>query len=54
MLVGHKDNWGNPFMICPKHRGGLGELRDYIRRRDSIRGQEKLPRTTEGQVADSV
>ncbi|MCJ1321295.1 hypothetical protein MMC15_006639 [Xylographa vitiligo] len=53
MLVEHKDNLRNPFMICPKHRGGLGELRDYIRRRDSIRGQEKLYRTTEGQVADS-
>jgi hypothetical protein len=54
MLVEHKDNSGNPFMIGPKHRGGLGELRDHIRRRDSIREQEKLYQTTEGQVADSV
>ena len=56
MLVEDRDYFGNPLMIWPKHRGGLGELRDYVRRRDSIRGQEKLYRTTEkqGEVGDGV
>jgi hypothetical protein len=36
-------------MIWPKYQGGLGELRDYVRRRGLIRGQEKLYRTTEKQ-----
>jgi len=49
MLVEGGDCLGNPLMIWPKHQGGLGELRDYVRRRDLIRGQEKLYRTTEKQ-----
>ena len=36
-------------MVWPKHKGGLGELRHHIRRRDLIRGKEKLDRTTEKQ-----
>jgi hypothetical protein len=49
MLVESRDRLGNPFMIWPKHQGGLGELRDYVRRRDLIRGQGELHRTTEKQ-----
>ena len=36
-------------MVWQKHQGGLGELRHHIRRRDLIRGKEKLYRTTEKQ-----
>ncbi len=49
MLVEGRDCLGNPLMIWPQYQGGLGELRDYVRRRDLIRGQEKLYRTTEKQ-----
>jgi hypothetical protein len=49
MLVEGRDCLGNPLMIWPKYQGGLGELRDYVRRRGLIRGQEKLYRTTEKQ-----
>ena len=52
MLVGGRDCLGNPLMIWSKHRGGLGELRDYVRRRDLIREQEKQYRTTEKQVEE--
>jgi hypothetical protein len=34
-------------MIWPKHRGGLGELRVHVRRRDQIREEEKLYRMME-------
>jgi len=34
-------------MVRPKHQGGLGELRDHVRRRDLIREKEKLYRGTE-------
>jgi len=33
---------GNPLMIWAKRRGGLGELRDHVRRRDRFREGEKL------------
>lgn len=37
MLGEGRDGLGNHLMIWSKHQGGLGELRDYIRCRDSIR-----------------
>ena len=49
MLVEAKDYSGNPLMVWLKHQGGLGELRDHVRRRDLIHGQEKLYHTTEKQ-----
>ena len=49
LLVEAKDCSDNPLMVWPKHQGGLGELRHHIRRRDLIRGKEKLYRTTEKQ-----
>lgn len=49
MLVEDRDCFGNPLMIWPKHQGGLGERRDYIRRRDLIREKEKLYCTTDNQ-----
>jgi hypothetical protein len=39
MLVGAIDCLGNQYMIWPKNQGGLGELRDHVRRRDLIREQ---------------
>lgn len=56
MLVEEPDSLGNPLMIWPKHQGGLGELRDHVRRRDLIREQEKLYRRTEkqGEEEDGV
>ena len=48
-MVEAKDKSGNPLMVWPKYQGRLGELRDHVRRRDWIRGQEKLYRTTEKQ-----
>lgn len=47
MLVEAKDKSGNSLMVWPKHQGGLGELRDHVRRRDLICGRDKLYRTTE-------
>jgi hypothetical protein len=44
MLVEARDRLDNPLMIWSKHRGGLGELRDYVRRRDQIREEDKLYR----------
>jgi hypothetical protein len=44
MLVEARDPLDNPLMICSKHRGGLGELQDYVRRRDQIREEDKLYR----------
>jgi hypothetical protein len=49
VLVKAKDKLGNALIVWPKHQGELGELRDHVRRRDWIRGQEKLYRTTEKQ-----
>jgi hypothetical protein len=49
MLVNVTDYLGNPLMIWSKHQGGLGELRDYVRRRDLIREQGEPYRTTEKQ-----
>ena len=49
MLIEAKDFSDKPLMIWPKHQGGLRELRHQIRRRDLIRGKEKLCRTTEKQ-----
>jgi hypothetical protein len=49
MLVEGRDYLGNPLMIWFKHAGGLGELRDHVRRRGLIRGKEKLYRTAERQ-----
>ncbi|KAH8790829.1 hypothetical protein F5882DRAFT_257432, partial [Hyaloscypha sp. PMI_1271] len=34
MSVEGLDYLSNPLMIWPKHQGGLGELRDHVRRRD--------------------
>ncbi len=54
MLVEEPDRLGNPLMICSKRRGGMGELRDFVWRRDLIREQEKLYRTREkGEEEDS-
>jgi hypothetical protein len=47
MLLEALDCLGNPLMIWPKHQGGLGELRDHVRRRDLIRKKEKLYNTTD-------
>ncbi|KAH7418764.1 hypothetical protein BKA64DRAFT_635883 [Cadophora sp. MPI-SDFR-AT-0126] len=41
MLVDVKDHFDNPFMAMSKGQGGLRQLQDYIRRRDSIREQEQ-------------
>lgn len=49
MLVDVGDYLGNPLMILSKHQGGLGELRDYVRRHDLIRRQGELCRTAEEQ-----
>lgn len=54
VLVEAKDDSGNLLMVWPKHRGGLGELRDHVRRRDLIRKQEKLYRKTEKQGEEEV
>ncbi|CZR67731.1 uncharacterized protein PAC_17630 [Phialocephala subalpina] len=40
---------GNPLMTWPKHQGGLGELRDHVRRRDLTRKKEELYCTTDDQ-----
>lgn len=37
MLGEGRDGLGNHLMIRSKHQGGLGEFRDYIRCRDSVR-----------------
>ena len=47
MLVDVRDYFGNPIMIGSKHQGGLRQLQDYVRRRDLIREQEEICRTTE-------
>merc|ERR1711964_524841 len=47
MLVDVKDHFDNPFMATSKGQGGLRQLRDYVRRRDSICEQEALYRATE-------
>jgi hypothetical protein len=47
MLVDVRDYFGNPLMIWSKHQGGLRQLQDYVRRRDLIREQGELYRTTE-------
>ncbi|KIM99963.1 hypothetical protein OIDMADRAFT_30332 [Oidiodendron maius Zn] len=47
VLVEAKDKLGNPLMVWPKHQGGLGELRDHVRRCDLIRGRDKLYHMTE-------
>lgn len=49
VLVEAKGCPAKPLMVWQKHQGGLGELRHHIRRRDMIRGIEKLYRTTEKQ-----
>jgi len=49
MLVEGRDCLGNPLVIWSKHQGGLGELRDYVRRRDSIREAVNLYQLTEKQ-----
>lgn len=49
MLVEGRNCLGNPLMIWPKHQGGLGEVRDYVRRRDSIREAGNLYELTEKQ-----
>jgi len=56
VLVEARDRSDSPLMVWPKHQGGLGELRDHVRRRDMIRGKENLYRTTEkqGQEEDGV
>lgn len=46
LLVEAKGCSDKPLMGWQKHQGGLGELRHHIRRRDLIRGKEKLYRTT--------
>lgn len=40
-LIEARDYFNNPLMICSKHRGGLGELRAHVRRRDRNR-EERL------------
>jgi hypothetical protein len=47
ILVEARDCLDKPLMIWPKHRGGLGELRAHVRRRDQIREEEKLYRMME-------
>ena len=47
MLVEGRDYSGNPLMIWSKHQGGLGELRDYVRRRDLIREARNIHQLTE-------
>lgn len=47
MLVEGRDCSGNPLMIWSKHQGGLGELRDYVRRRDLIREARNIHQLTE-------
>ena len=42
MLVEATDWTGDPLMIWSKHRGGLGELRAHVRRRDWMREEENL------------
>jgi hypothetical protein len=49
MLDEVTDRLGNPLMICPKHRGGLAELRCHVRRHDQFREEEKLCRILEKQ-----
>lgn len=49
MLVEGLDCLGNPLMTWPKHQGGLGELRDHVRRRDLTRKNEELYCTTHDQ-----
>jgi hypothetical protein len=36
------DGMGKPLMIWGKHQGGLGELRDHVRRCDQFRERKKL------------
>ena len=36
------DSIGKPVMIWAKHQGGLGELRDHVRRCDQFRERKKL------------
>jgi hypothetical protein len=48
MLVEEPDCLGNPLMIWPKNRGGLGELRDHVQRRDLIRKKEKQREVEDG------
>ena len=54
MLVGVKDYSGNLLSILPKHRGGVGELRDYVRRRDLIRENKRLCLLAERQGEETV
>ena len=56
MLVNVRDHFGNPLMIWSKHQEGLRQLQDYVRRRDLIREQGELYRTTkkESEEGDGV
>ena len=47
LLIEAKGCSDKRLMVWQKHQRGLGELRHHIRRRDLIRGKEKLYRTTE-------
>ena len=42
MLYEAVDNFGKPLKAWLKHQGGLGELRNHVRRRDQIREDIKL------------
>ena len=47
MLVDVRDHFDNPFIVMSKGQGGLRQLQNHIRRRDSIRKQEEIYRATE-------
>ncbi|KAJ5383502.1 hypothetical protein N7517_001413 [Penicillium concentricum] len=43
MLLKHRDDYGNHYMILRKRRGGLAQLQDHIRKRDLAREAENRP-----------
>ena len=52
MLDEAADDPDKPLMIWAKHQGGLGELRDHVRRRNLIREAENLCQMTEKQFSE--
>lgn len=52
MLDETADDLDKPLMIWAKHQGGLGELRDHVRRRDLIRKAENLCQLAEKQPSE--
>lgn len=43
MLLECRDDYGNHYMILRKHRGGLAQLQNHIRKRDLAREAENRP-----------